>query len=236
MTTNALIFGDPHGDFRSITRAASLIDPDSPPLCILLGDFDLEVPLEKAVEPLVRRGCEIVYVHGNHEADRVTWYDNVFSSSIADRNLTGKVIDVGGVRIAGLGGVFKGKIWHPKDKEGHARFRSREDFLAAHPNSKWRGGLPLGLRATIFPEDYEALADLRADILVTHEAPSCHRYGFEEIDLLAAAMGAKAIIHGHHHEPYQAELGDGIMVVGMGQADVMEFDLSGFKPASAICP
>lgn len=227
--TNALIFGDPHGDFRAIARAAAGVDREAPPVCILLGDFDLEVPIEKAVDPLLRLGCEVLFVHGNHEADRVEWYDNVFSSPLSDRNLTAKVIEIDGVRFAGLGGVFKGRIWHPRDKDGHPRFRSRDDFMAAHGRSGWRGGLPLGLRATIFPEDYEALADLKADVLVTHEAPSCHRYGFEEIDLLAEAMGARAIIHGHHHEPYRAELSNGIEVIGMGQADVVELDLSAYR-------
>ena len=39
------------------------------------------------------------------------------------------------------------------------------------------GGLPLRRRDAIFPEDLTALGRLRADVLVTHEAPSSHRYG-----------------------------------------------------------
>lgn len=40
----------------------------------------------------------------------------------------------------------------------------------------------------------------KADILVCHEAPSCHPYGYSEIDELAQAMGAKMVVHGYHHD------------------------------------
>jgi predicted phosphodiesterase len=229
--TEALIFGDPHGDFRSVRRAAAGIDPSSPPPCIFLGDFDLEVPMEEAVAPLLDRGCEVFHIHGNHEADQVGWYDNVFSSALAGGSLHCRVAEIDGIRYAGLGGVFKGRIWHPKDGDGHPRFRTREEFMHANGRNAWRGGLPLGLRASIFPEDYDMLADLRADVLVTHEAPSCHRYGFQEIDLLAEAMGARMIVHGHHHKPYRAEIAGGVAVIGMGQADVLKIDLADFVPA-----
>ena len=33
-------------------------------------------------------------------------------------------------------------------------------------------------RDSLLPADYDGLAKLRADILVTHEAPSSHRPGF----------------------------------------------------------
>ncbi len=229
--TEALFFGDPHGDFRAVRRSAAGIDPSCPPPCIFLGDFDLVVPLEEAVAPLLNRGCEVFHIHGNHEADQVGWYDNVFSSELAGGSLHCRVIEIGGIRYAGLGGVFKGRIWHPKDGGGQPRIRTREEFMHANARNAWRGGLPLGLRATIFPEDYDMLSDLRADVLVTHEAPSCHRYGFQEIDLLAEAMGARLIVHGHHHEPYRSQIAGGIAVIGMGQADVMAIDLAEFFPA-----
>lgn len=40
----------------------------------------------------------------------------------------------------------------------------------------------------------------KADILVCHEAPSCHPYGYSEIDELAQTMGTKMVVHGHHHD------------------------------------
>jgi predicted phosphodiesterase len=234
MTSELLLFGDPHGDFRSARRAAAGIDPADASACIFLGDFDLEVPLEQELAPLLQRGCEIYHIYGNHEADRESWYDNLFSSSLADGTLHGRVVEIGGVRVAGLGGVFKGRIWHPNDGDGSPKYRSREDFMRVNARNAWRGGLPLGLRATIFPEDYDRLADLQADILVTHEAPSCHRYGFKEIDLLAEAVGARLVVHGHHHEPYAGELSGGIEVIGMGLADVLKIDLARYLPSTAM--
>jgi hypothetical protein len=44
------------------------------------------------------------------------------------------------------------------------------------------------------------LADLRADVLITHEAPGYHPNGFELLDTLAQSMGAKVTVHGHHHD------------------------------------
>ena len=230
MSSEFILFGDPHGDFRAVSQAAAALHDGARPVCIFLGDFDLDVPLETAVAPLVSKGCEILFIHGNHEADRVGWHDNLFSSRLSGGNLHARVVEAGGLRIAGLGGVFKERVWHPQGGDGSPRFRSPEDYLAAHPEQTWRGGLPLALRATIFPSDYEALADLRADVLVTHEAPSPHRYGFEEIDLLAAAMGARLVVHGHHHKAAEYETTSGVPVVAMGKADWSEVDLSSILP------
>ncbi|KAF0225737.1 MAG: hypothetical protein FD176_184 [Rhodospirillaceae bacterium] len=77
---------------------------------------------------------------------------------------------------------------------------------------------------SIWPEDYERLAQQQADILVTHEAPSNHPHGFIEIDQLAEAMGAKLIVHGHHHRDYQTALPSGIRVIGVGLAGVATED------------
>ena len=41
---------------------------------------------------------------------------------------------------------------------------------------------------------------MRADVLITHEAPGYHRNGFEILDTLAQSMGAKVAVHGHHHD------------------------------------
>lgn len=54
--------------------------------------------------------------------------------------------------------------------------------------------------SAIYPDDYFSLAMEKADILVCHEAPSCHPYGYSEIDELALVMGAKMVVHGHHHD------------------------------------
>jgi hypothetical protein len=123
-----------------------------------------------------------------------------------------------GVRIAGLPGVFKPRIWHPADAA--PSFWTRAAFLASlRPGEAWRDGLPLFHRDTIFPEDFDHLATLGCDILVTHEAPSCHPHGFAVIDVLAKTCGARLIVHGHHHQSYTAFLSNGIGVRGLGLAE-----------------
>ena len=69
------------------------------------------------------------------------------------------------------------------------------------------------------------LWDQRADILVTHEAPTSlirdgRQLGFEVLDDLAAAMGAR-LVHGHHHHDYDSVLPNGVLVGGVGIAGVM---------------
>lgn len=63
--------------------------------------------------------------------------------------------------------------------------------------------MPLKHRSSIFPSEIAHLSAQRADVLVTHEAPSgpgLHRHGFSQIAALARAMQVKAAFHGHQHE------------------------------------
>jgi hypothetical protein len=70
----------------------------------------------------------------------------------------------------------------------------------------------------IWPEDCDYLATQRADILVTHEAPSSHPAGSAALDALARKMGARLIVHGHHHVNYLATADDGLQVLGVAAA------------------
>jgi hypothetical protein len=80
-----------------------------------------------------------------------------------------------------------------------------------------RGSMADALAAmAIWPEDVEALSALRADVLVTHEAPSSHPQGVAALDALARRMGARLVIHGHHHVCYRARAEDGLEVQGVG--------------------
>ena len=67
----------------------------------------------------------------------------------------------------------------------------------------------------IWPEDVARLGAERADILVTHEAPGSHPAGKPELDTLARAMGARLIVHGHHHVTYRARAPDGLEAMGV---------------------
>lgn len=212
-----LFGGDPHGDFRAIIQA---VETYSPKAVVLLGDFDLERSLEQELAAILDK-AEVWFIPGNHDADQDQWYDNLFNSKLANHNLHGRVVEIDGKRVAGLGGVFRAKIWMPP---ALPKFRSPKDLLFnCRKGERWRGGIPRKHHASIFWQHYKTLAAQQADILVTHEAPSSHRYGFKELDALAKAMGVKTAFHGHHHEHYSKTIAGGKIVVhGVGEAGVVD--------------
>ena len=211
--------GDPHGTFSPLNEVATA---ERPAAMILIGDYDLDCPLDEAVAPAAA-ATEIYWIHGNHDGDHAAYYTHLVDSGLADRCLHGRVQKIAGVRIAGLGGHFQGKIWHPHEGDGQPKFTTRQGFLDCRlpPKDRWRGGVRIKQRAAIWWEDVEALWDQRADILVTHEAPHCHPLGFQVIDDLAEAMGARIIVHGHHHVAYRFDHADvERTVIGLGLAGV----------------
>lgn len=209
-----VLVGDPHGQFKRLLK--TLIHHPARAV-VLLGDMDLEHPLQDELASIIPH-TKVYWIHGNHDCDRKHWYSNLFDSTLGDYNLHGRVVDINGVRIAGLGGVFRQQIWHP---ETGVKWRSREDFLRAHPQLGEGGRLPIRHRASIWWEDYEHLFDLNADILVTHEAPSCNKHGFAVLDDLAHAMGVQHVFHGHHHTDYVDTICDGrVHVTGVGLAGI----------------
>lgn len=211
-----LFYGDPHGDFSKLHDAAR----SSAGLCVFLGDFGLKRDYETEIEPLLAAGMEVLHIHGNHDTETEAYHDRVMEGAAATRLISGKIVEWGGIRIAGLGGVFRGKIWNPNVGQGVPVFRTRKEFLSMRPSEAWRGGVSLKQRSSIFPEDFDALRDAgKADVLVAHEAPSNHKFGFQVIDELANDLGARVIVHGHHHRDYEDILDNGIRVVGVGKAN-----------------
>jgi Icc-related predicted phosphoesterase len=180
--------GDVHGKFDHII---SLCNEEPPDAIILLGDIQAQRPLHKELAHLNQR-TQVWWIHGNHDTDSQREHDYLFGSKLADRNLHGRVVDICGVRVAGLGGVFRGQIWRPPEP---ANYASEQAFVQSNGlASNWRCGLPLKHGSSIFP------SDVHADILVTHEGPSMHRFGFTVIDELATNMQVKKLFHGHQHE------------------------------------
>ena len=115
-----LFCGDPHGSFSQIIRAVATKAPSA---VVIVGDHDLERPLEEELALVVEMGVPIWWIPGNHDGDRAHWYANLFDSGLGGFNLHGRVAEVApGVRIAGFGGVFRGRIWHPSEGDGAPRF------------------------------------------------------------------------------------------------------------------
>ena len=227
MTSSRILFvGDPHGKLRYV---AEYVLHYKPRALVLLGDIEPGDPLDDELGELLKANVQVAWIHGNHDnADDQMWRD----LTDAERNpitsfgaLHGRVVEVGDIRIAGLGGIFREPIWHPGAGDGAIKYRSFEEFAKRDRRLRPRFAEDRALvhRATIFPDVYERMWDLRADILASHEAPSCHRHGFAEIDDLARAMGARTIIHGHHHEDYVAVHKNGdLTVYGVGRAAAVD--------------
>ena len=206
--------GDPHRNFSPIVRACLGMPAGT---LVLLGDCDCPAPLRVLLAPLFKAEWEVRWILGNHDTETEAAFDNlVLGHPAGDIGL--RVFSVGGLRFAGLPGVFKPRVWCPPDPP---RFQTRAGFLASlRADEGWRGGLPLWHRDTIFPEDFERLGAERFDVLVTHEAPSSHEHGFGVIDGLASDCGARLVVHGHHHRSYAAVLDNGVGVRGLGMAEV----------------
>lgn len=185
-----LIVGDNHSRFDHIVEASASAD-----VVILLRDVEAKRPLQAE---LFGVDAPVYWIPGNHDTDTEEQYDNLFGSSFAANNLHGRVTDIIGVKVAGLGGVFRGKIWSGVDE---ALVQNQQQLLAAcGKGNRWRDGIPLRHRTTIFPSDIETFCTQRADILVTHEGPHfCHN-GNRTLTGLAECLQVKAAFHGHHHQ------------------------------------
>ena len=188
-----MFFGDPHGDFRFVVRS---VERHRPEAIVLLGDLQPRRPLQIELAPILDL-TSVWFVHGNHDTDSESDHDHVFGSTLADRNLHGHVMDVAGLRVAGLGGVFRQSIWAPP---GPPAFRSvAERLRSLRPCERWRGGLPLRHRSSVFPDVLERLALQRVDVLVSHEALGGHPHGWPVLDALATSLGVQVAVHGHPH-------------------------------------
>ena len=193
-----MFFGDPHGDLDSVIAAVEHFRPEA---IVLLGDIQARRPLHVELRPILDL-TEIWFIHGNHDTDSDADYDNLWGSELATRNLHGRIVEIAGYRVAGLGGIFRSKIWDPRRPIEEAAFQSSDAMRRTMKREeRWRDGISRKHRSSIFPADYQQL--LRSgpsDILVTHEAPAAHPHGWRVIDELAEKLGVQLVVHGHHHQ------------------------------------
>lgn len=213
--SRVLFAGDPHGDFKPLIAAVHEKNPDA---VVLLGDYDLDRPLEHYLQSIIDM-TQIWWIPGNHDFDHQGRYSNLFHSALADFGLHLKVQDVAGFRIAGLGGIFLGRVWYPPNKP---RWLSKRHYLNSQPPVSRNTGLSLKFKSAIWYDEVQCLKKMKADILVVHEAPGCHIYGFKAIDELAKVMGVKRIFHGHQHDSYSATVRHDIDVVGVADRSVVD--------------
>lgn len=177
--------------------------------------------------PILAQGVRLHWLHGNHDADGgpemwLNLADPARNPASASGALHGRVKVIDGLRVAGLGGTFRARVWAPPNPPRlHARSELEADLATLGP--EWTPEARMALcgalsAMAIWPEDVEALAQQRADVLVTHEAPTSHPDGSAVIDDLARRMGATLIVHGHHHVTYRAQSLDGLQSQGVAAA------------------
>ncbi|MEG3618737.1 metallophosphoesterase [Magnetovibrio sp. PR-2] len=225
--TDILFYGDPHSEFQPLIDTVARKPPGA---VVLLGDMEAHKPLDEELAPILDRGIPVHWIPGNHDTDQPVAHDNLFHSGLADINAHGRVLEICGIKIAGLGGVFRGKVWDPDNPKQGVWCYSGDEMVSTLPKHHlWRGGLPLRHRSSIFPSDYANLLGQQADILVTHEAPDTHKHGSRAIGTLAGCLYAKHIIHGHHHFDYDAILSGGIQVRGVGLRGLYRLNADQFK-------
>jgi predicted phosphodiesterase len=223
----SLVFiGDIHQHWHFVEAGLAAL-PAPPAAAILLGDIQCDRPLDELAAPLLRRGIAVYWIHGNHDNDGgPDMWANLASRErnplTAPGALHARVLNIAGVRIAGLGGTFRPRVWGPPSTARlHKRAELADDLSGLGPayGLNQRAALAHSLSsAAIWPEDIDALAAQKADVLVTHEAPSSHKAGSGVIDELARAMGVRVIVHGHHHVASHAWAADGLRVLGVASA------------------
>ncbi|WP_069299360.1 metallophosphoesterase family protein [Neptunicoccus sediminis] len=223
-----IFYGDPHGDWQPLLDE---IDEKTDTVFIM-GDLaeakrhpeHLDSARE-ALRMLISKGIRVRFIVGNHDTDTDAIHALVFEE-FREMLLECQVLTIGQsqFRVAGLGGVIRGKVWTGDDEP---TFYSPADLMAVTPkHERFRGGLPRKQQGTIFPSSVATLAQRGTDILLTHEAPSCHPRGFGFIDDLSQSMGASLIVHGHHHVAYSDRLNNGVLVRGLGRAEVWKPNLT----------
>jgi len=207
-----LFCGDCHGEFSHIIPAGREADA-----IILVGD---QTPSRSLPEELGSLWPKTYFILGNQDTE-LTGFLVAHRGDAWSHNLHCRIEDIEGLRLAGLGGIFRSQIWYPEDER--IRYNSRKKLLDnTPPEKRFLGDIPALHWSSIFPEDFDLLRWLKPiDILITHEAPETHRHGFREIGNLARQIGAHWIVHGHHHEGAgKSKIEGEIQVVGLGLREI----------------
>lgn len=194
--------GDVHGEFRHIeaTLAEAVLTSTLPSWLIFLGDVEIDQQgLRWILAPMrsLYPSAKLAFIHGNHDADTHEHWACLHDCGDAEV-LHGRVAVLEGVRVAGLGGNFMGRVWSPPSEP---TFASKAAAMKRGPFAWREGQKPTPkLQGAIYPDDVATLAGQRADILITHEAPSCHPHGWDVLDQLARDMHVVRSFHGHTHD------------------------------------
>lgn len=199
---NMWFCGDVHSDFGPL-KTALQTSKDKPSWIILLGDIEALGSISTYANLILKLSdskTRLAFIHGNHDSDtRESWsylHDDL-GSAVA---LHGQVVNLNGVRVAGLGGTFLQRVWAPPNSPAFDSYEA----LSSSGGSKYRQGprQPTNSRylGAIYPSSFDRLRRERADVLVTHEAPHVHPFGWQAITDLAQQLNVIRSFHGHTHD------------------------------------
>lgn len=99
-----LFAGDPHGSYSHLYP---FIQEHANVSLIILGDLQLTTSDE--LDKLAQF-CDLWFIHGNHDSKTVSAYEALWGTKWKSRNLHGKVVDIQGIKIAGLEACFVDKF------------------------------------------------------------------------------------------------------------------------------
>jgi len=137
---NKMLFvGDPHGQHKHITEA---IEKEKPEACVLVGDQCYDDPIDQ-IFATIEDKTAFRWIHGNHDTDNQRWFDSLFNSPWSAKSVHGHVEQLGALRVAGLGGVFRGKVWDGKQE---MRYRTRAAWRAVHNAKRFAQSYERGVR------------------------------------------------------------------------------------------
>ncbi len=134
-----------------------------------------------------------------------TWSNPIATHAPLRVALHARVVEIAGVRIAGLGGTFRPRIWEPPEPPRvQRRAQLPEDLAGLGPG--WRedhiGALIHSLRRNgdLDPRTTNISAGQRADVLVTHEGPRRQPIhpATRRSTRWRVPWSANLIVHGHH--------------------------------------
>jgi hypothetical protein len=139
MNGDVVIYGDPHGAWRPLLQACRDDWPDG---VVIIGDCDLSLPLREQIKPIFDAGIRVRWISGNHDCDTEASHDRL-CGDYPEGNLHGRWTQLGNLIVAGLGGVFKERIWYPRYEAADPVYPNRRAYVRTLKGAgRWRNGLP----------------------------------------------------------------------------------------------
>jgi Icc-related predicted phosphoesterase len=204
------VIGDLHADRERLDAALELLADRRSDLCLLVGDLGLDPPWtsparyeqraehDRSVRGVLRRvreglDCPLLFVPGNHDLADPPW-------GLDGLNVDGRVAEVSGLRVVGLGGSGPSRFGFPYE---------------------WTEEEAGRILAALFPHPPERAID----VFLSHSPPAgttldrTHRgehVGSRTVREWLARIGPRLFVCGHIHEAWGVEEVDGVPCLNAG--------------------